>query len=119
MKLVIAFTIGALISGICTFNFLHNSHEKSIELIYHGFYAADLERSTLLMTKEDTELKCFIASLAVYDAGSLRNVTVEDSFIYDAPGLPAVTRESIDEALDAYNIQQVKRYADECKTKST
>ena len=101
------------------YSFMHKSHESSIELFYHGVYAADLDKSILLMSKEGSQVKCTIASLALFNAETLRNISIEDTYIYDAPGMPSFTRRVIREALEKFDKQDIKKYADACSSKNT
>jgi hypothetical protein len=119
VKVVFAFLLGSLLTGVSTYFFMHKSHENYIELAHYFNYAVDLNTSALLMSKEDSQVKCTIAMLAVSNAKTLNNISIKDHYIYHAPGMPYFTRKTISESLAKFDKQEIEKYDDICKSKNT
>jgi hypothetical protein len=119
VKVVFAFLLGSLLTGVSTYFFMHKSHENYIEIAHYFNYAVDLKTSAFLISKEDSQVKCTIAMHAVSNANTLNNISIKDHYIYHAPGMPSFTRKTISESLAKFDKQEIKKYADTCKSKNT
>jgi hypothetical protein len=115
MKYLLSFIIGVMTSFI----FLHQSYETGYDLMSSLSSAAALDRDIRFFTLNDSELRCSIAKYASSLSSELENTDINENYVYDAPGLQSLTKESISKVIELYKEHpEIEEYAVACEIKT-
>src|SRR5690606_21200491 len=95
MKIILAFIIGAIISGSVVWHLTTSSGERVVELLMIMNDTADADFYSELQKVDDSEVKCFLAKHAASIVSELNEVEAAKSPLLGPPGLGPVTARNI------------------------
>lgn len=118
MKIILAFIIGAIISGSVVWHLTTSSGERVVELLMIMNDTADADFYSELQKVDDSEVKCFLAKHAASIVSELNEVEAAKSPLLGPPGLGQVTARNIVRVKEKLESSGAAELAGNCSTQT-
>jgi hypothetical protein len=116
MKIILAFIIGAIISGGVVWQLITSSGERVVELLMIMNDTTDADFYSELQKVDDSEVKCFLAKHAASIASELNEDDAAKSPLLGPPGLGPVAARNIVRVKERLKSSGAAELASNCST---